>query len=147
MSAAPRIAFMMTYPLANLFGIENWMLILVVGLLIFGRRLPEVGRSLGKGIVEFKKGLQGIEDDIDTAGQAKPQQSLGTSNQIGQNLPAGQISSPSNPQAAAAAAGYKFDPYTGKPIRVDAVTGQPMRFDPYTGKPLTEEATANTQNG
>jgi sec-independent protein translocase protein TatA len=130
-----------------LFGIENWMLILVVGLLIFGRRLPEVGRSLGKGIVEFKKGLQGIEDDIDTAGQAKPNQPVGTANQIAQNSAASpQLSAPSNPQAAAAAAGYRFDPYTGKPIRVDSVTGQPMRFDPFTGKPLTEETTT-TQNG
>jgi len=38
---------------------------LVVGLLIFGNRLPEVGKSLGKGLVEFKKGLRGIQDDID----------------------------------------------------------------------------------
>jgi len=36
-----------------------------LGLLIFGRRLPEVGRSLGRGIVEFRKGLKGIEDDIE----------------------------------------------------------------------------------
>jgi len=32
--------------------------------LLFGKRLPEVGRSLGKGIVEFKKGLRGIEDEF-----------------------------------------------------------------------------------
>ena len=37
----------------------------VIGLLIFGKRLPEVGKSLGKSIVEFKKGLRGIEDDMD----------------------------------------------------------------------------------
>jgi sec-independent protein translocase protein TatA len=43
----------------------EWIILLILGLLIFGRRLPEVGRSLGKGIVEFKKGIQGIEDDID----------------------------------------------------------------------------------
>lgn len=36
----------------------------VIALLIFGRRLPEVGRSLGKGIVEFKKGLQDTGDEI-----------------------------------------------------------------------------------
>ena len=46
------------------------LIIAVVGLLIFGKRLPEVGRSLGKGIVEFKKGLQGIEDDVNTAGSS-----------------------------------------------------------------------------
>jgi sec-independent protein translocase protein TatA len=43
------------------------MLILVVGVLLFGRKLPEVGRSLGKGIVEFKKGLKGLEDDVDVS--------------------------------------------------------------------------------
>lgn len=40
--------------------------ILVIALLLFGKRLPEVMRSMGKGIVEFKKGVRGIEDDIDT---------------------------------------------------------------------------------
>ncbi|MEC8319874.1 MAG: twin-arginine translocase TatA/TatE family subunit, partial [Planctomycetota bacterium] len=33
-------------------GTTEWIIILVVALLIFGRRLPEVGKSLGKGIVE-----------------------------------------------------------------------------------------------
>jgi sec-independent protein translocase protein TatA len=45
----------------------EWLILLALGLLLFGRRLPEVGRSLGKGIVEFKKGLSGIEDDVNTA--------------------------------------------------------------------------------
>ena len=39
--------------------------ILIIALLLFGKRLPEVARSLGKGIVEFKKGVRGIEDDAD----------------------------------------------------------------------------------
>jgi sec-independent protein translocase protein TatA len=41
------------------------IVILLVGLLIFGRRLPEVGRSLGKSIVEFKKGIRDVESDMD----------------------------------------------------------------------------------
>ncbi len=45
-------------------GTTEIIVILVIALLLFGRRLPEVGRSLGKGIVEFKKGIKGIEDDI-----------------------------------------------------------------------------------
>jgi len=40
-------------------------IILVFGLLIFGKRLPEVGRGLGRSIVEFKKGLKGIDDDVE----------------------------------------------------------------------------------
>ncbi len=38
----------------------------IVALLLFGKRLPEVARSLGKGITEFKRGVRGIEDDVDT---------------------------------------------------------------------------------
>lgn len=49
--------------LPNLQGPEL-LVLLVLGILLFGKRLPEVGRSLGKGIVEFKKGLRGIEEDV-----------------------------------------------------------------------------------
>ncbi len=43
-------------------GTGEWMVILFIGLLIFGRRLPEVARSLGKSVNEFKKGLQDFQD-------------------------------------------------------------------------------------
>jgi len=33
-------------------GGAEWIIILVIGLLLFGRRLPEVGRSIGQGIKE-----------------------------------------------------------------------------------------------
>ncbi len=48
------------------------IMILVVGLLLFGRRLPEVGRSLGKSIVEFKKGLKDVSTDIDRESAREP---------------------------------------------------------------------------
>ncbi|MBM4008478.1 MAG: twin-arginine translocase TatA/TatE family subunit [Planctomycetes bacterium] len=50
-------------------GFSGWELaiILVIGLLIFGRRLPELGRSVGKTIVEFKKGLAGIESEVNNS--------------------------------------------------------------------------------
>ncbi len=41
----------------------HWLIIAFVVLLLFGNRLPSVMRSLGEGVVEFKKGLQGIEED------------------------------------------------------------------------------------
>jgi sec-independent protein translocase protein TatA len=49
----------------GMFSPFHILLLLLIGILLFGKRLPEVGRSLGKGIVEFKKGLKGLEDEFD----------------------------------------------------------------------------------
>lgn len=56
-------------PTLALFDFGPWELVVLagLGLLIFGKRLPEVGRSLGRGIVEFKKGLAGLDDEVDQA--------------------------------------------------------------------------------
>jgi sec-independent protein translocase protein TatA len=43
------------------------LLVALVVLLLFGNRLPSVMRSLGKGVTEFKKGIEGVEDDVDNA--------------------------------------------------------------------------------
>ena len=43
------------------------MVVLGLAVLLFGKRLPEVGRSLGRGIVEFKKGLRGVEEEFRSA--------------------------------------------------------------------------------
>jgi sec-independent protein translocase protein TatA len=48
-------------------GPMEMMVIGVIAVLLFGKRLPEVGRSLGKSIIEFKKGLKGIEDEFHAA--------------------------------------------------------------------------------
>ncbi len=56
-----------TLAIFGLPGGGEWIIILIIGLLLFGRRLPEVGRSLGRGIVEFKKGVKGIEDEVEDA--------------------------------------------------------------------------------
>jgi len=78
------------------------VIIAVFGVLLFGKRLPEVGRSLGKGIVEFKKGIRGIDDEVDEAANRQASRTLPD------EKPA--------PKQVAAAPQYKFDPYTGKPI-------------------------------
>ncbi len=48
-------------------GATELMVVAFVALLIFGNRLPSVMRSLGKSVTEFKKGVAGIEEDIDQA--------------------------------------------------------------------------------
>lgn len=65
----------MIYNTAVLFGMPGWgelILFAMVGLLIFGKRLPEVGKSLGKSIVEFKKGLSGVEDSVQGHAPSNP---------------------------------------------------------------------------
>jgi sec-independent protein translocase protein TatA len=47
-------------------------IIAVIALLLFGRRLPEVGRSLGKGIVEFKKGIRDVQDEVTKVADDEP---------------------------------------------------------------------------
>jgi sec-independent protein translocase protein TatA len=62
---------MFNLPLA--FGMPGPTEMMVIGaamLLIFGNRLPSVMRSLGKSVTEFKKGINGIEEDLDGAGTA-----------------------------------------------------------------------------
>ena len=48
------------------FGVNIWeiLILLLVALLLFGpKRLPEMGRSLGKGLREFKDSLTGKAED------------------------------------------------------------------------------------
>ncbi|MBL8880966.1 MAG: twin-arginine translocase TatA/TatE family subunit [Phycisphaerales bacterium] len=49
-----------------------------IALLLFGRRLPDVGRSLGRGIMEFKRGLRDVSNEMDRADEEdqKPRQNL-----------------------------------------------------------------------
>src|SRR3712207_4463230 len=86
-------------------GLTEWIIIGALGLLIFGKRLPEVGRSLGKGIVEFKKGLKGIEEDV---------------TQVDDDIDHTRTSRPALTQETRKPE-HKFDPYTGKPLNAEEV--------------------------
>src|SRR5579864_5763612 len=86
------------------------LVLAAIGLLLFGKRLPEVGRSLGKGIVEFKKGLKGIDEEAEAAANK-------TANYEVKTLPQQENKALNQPN-------YKFDPYTGKPIEQTSETEQ-----------------------
>ena len=60
----------MSLPFAVFFGMPGPTEMIIIGviiLLLFGNRLPGVMRSLGRGVVEFKKGLSGDDDGADKA--------------------------------------------------------------------------------
>jgi len=49
------------------------LLILVVALLLFGsRRLPEIARSIGRAIEEFRRSAREIQDEVMRAADAPP---------------------------------------------------------------------------
>jgi sec-independent protein translocase protein TatA len=54
----PSLAFSMPGPF-------EMVVLLIVALLVFGRRLPDVARSMGRSINEFKRGLNSVGDDIE----------------------------------------------------------------------------------
>lgn len=48
-------------------GMPEVVLILTIGLLLFGKRLPDMARSLGKSLMEFKRSIQGVHEEIDSS--------------------------------------------------------------------------------
>lgn len=92
-------------------GPMEMLIIGVIAVLLFGKRLPEVGRSLGKGIVEFKKGIRGIEDDIDTASSS----STASTAQHGHADDHDEATAP------------KFEPPTGEPKEESDAAGEPEK--------------------
>lgn len=46
-------------------GMQELIIVGIVAVLLFGKRLPEVARSMGKSYNEFRKGLNDIQSSID----------------------------------------------------------------------------------
>lgn len=47
----------------------EWIVILIVAVLIFGRRLPEIARGIGKSLTEFKKGIKDAQNEVENASE------------------------------------------------------------------------------
>ncbi|MEW5974942.1 MAG: twin-arginine translocase TatA/TatE family subunit [Acidobacteriota bacterium] len=61
-------------------GLPEMMIIMVIALLIFGpKKLPSLGKSLGEGIVSFKKAFSGQASDEKDSQEAKPGESSSSS--------------------------------------------------------------------
>jgi TatA/E family protein of Tat protein translocase len=79
----------------------EWLVIMAFGLLIFGKRLPEVGKGIGEAIRNFKKGLNSPDEPEQLEGQPAA---------------ARQLDGEANKETPRP----KFDPYTGKPLEAPA---------------------------
>ena len=86
-------------------GPMEMMIVLVLGVLLFGKRLPEVGRSLGKGMMEFKKGLNDLKSEVDLNSLTSP-----TNVRPPQRYAAEEYDEPTAP---------KFEPPTQAPVAMD----------------------------
>ena len=54
-------------PLFGIFGLGIWEIAVlgVIAVLLFGRKLPDMAKYLGKSVVEFKKGMHGLESGFE----------------------------------------------------------------------------------
>jgi sec-independent protein translocase protein TatA len=90
-------------------GPIEMLIVGVIAVLLFGNRLPEVGRSIGRSLMEFKKGMRDIQNEVDSAVN-QPQHS-----QISRAVrPSDESDEPTAP---------KFEPPAREPF--DAVPQQP----------------------
>lgn len=54
-------------------GPQEILLLVVAGVLLFGRKLPEIAGQVGKALVSFKRTVQGVEEDVTRAVVAAPE--------------------------------------------------------------------------
>ena len=49
------------------FGLGEWLIVLLIILVLFGAtRIPALMKGMGKGVREFKKGINGVDDEEET---------------------------------------------------------------------------------
>lgn len=58
-------------------GPQELFILFLIVLLVFGaKRIPEIGRSIGKGIMEFKKGMREVESELTAPDKTEEKKSI-----------------------------------------------------------------------
>lgn len=52
-------------------GFQEMVILVIIGLLLYGRNLPEAGRALGKVAAQFRRGFQDFKDQLDREGDLR----------------------------------------------------------------------------
>jgi TatA/E family protein of Tat protein translocase len=122
-------------------GFQEMLIILVVVLIFFGpKRLPDLAKSLGKGIAEFKKASEevrkGIEDAVkeeSVAETPKPPEDLSSYGKAPGSNPAPSVPSTADPA-----------PPTEVPLQASGTPpdNPPVEHAPSTGAPATADHAA-----
>lgn len=108
-------------------GPAELLVILLVALVVFGpRKLPELGKSLGAGLREFRKSTQSLKDGLD-----------GTLNDAPSAAPAQTIHAQAAVPVAAAAVTPGAQPAAAQPVAAQPVMVQPVEVP----QPVTPDST------
>jgi sec-independent protein translocase protein TatA len=94
-------------------GPMEMLIVGVIAVLLFGKNLPSVGRSLGKSLVEFKKGLNDIKSEMDAATYSTP-----STQRVARSYNADDLDEPTAP---------KFEPPTSEPTETAAASENPAQ--------------------
>ena len=111
------------------FGFEfspvQLVVILVIVLLLFGGRVPEVMRNLGRGMSEFKKGMRSLEEETNSPQQTHTNQPYNPQQQQYQpQLPQQPVYRAPGTEGQDPRVAQGYDPNTQQPM-------QPMPQQPY----------------
>ena len=114
-------------------GGPELFLIFVVALIVFGpRKLPEIGKSLGKMMVEFRRASNEFRSTIESEVEAE---------KIRESM---RIEPPKVDPVAPPAAGHAGDDYPGSPYAPapEPATTEPAGTEPAATEPLSSEPAA-----
>lgn len=140
-------------------GWQEMFLLLVIGLLLYGRNLPDAGRSLGRVIAQLKRSFHDFKDQLDRDGQLgdvkKALQDTAREVKNVANVPRA-LSKPvdalrdltheamtstiDEPIDKPAGEPVTDEPIDGKPVNDASGDGEPVQDEPVKDEPVTGES-------